>query len=179
VVRKVVPSGIITTFAGTGVGGFGGDGGLATKSYLSFPNFVVADAVGNLYISDSGNYRVRKVSPSGTISTVAGNGSAGSSGDGGLATNASIDTPQGLAVDAAGNLFIASAAAGSATSGANVVRKVAPNGTITTVAGDGKSGYSGDGGSATSAALTAPRGLAVDAAGDLFIADWGNNRIRR
>ena len=123
------------------------------------------DAAGNLYIADSGNNSIRKVAPNGTITTVAGNGTQGYSGDGGPATSAELNYPYGVAVDAAGNLYIAD------TSNYRV-RKVTPDGTITTVAGNGTEGYSGDGGPATSAGLGMPQGVAVDAAGNLYIADW-------
>jgi sugar lactone lactonase YvrE len=171
-VRKVSTSGTITTVAGNGTFGFSGDDGPATNATLSYPTEVAVDAVGNLYIADTGNLRVRKVSASGTITTVAGNGIYGFSGDGGPATNASLVIPRGVAVDAVGNLYIADY-------GNSRVRKVSSWGTITTVAGNGSPGFSGDGGPATSAALGYPRGVAVDAAGNLYIADTDNNRVRK
>jgi uncharacterized protein (TIGR03437 family) len=177
-VRKVATNGTITTVAGTGVLGFSGDGGSATMASLNGPFRVALDRAGNLYISDNGNHRVRKVTSDGTIITVAGNGSANSSGDGGLATDAAIGAPGDLALDAAGNLFIASPAFAGDFS-ANVIRKVTPGGLITTVAGNGIAGYSGDGGLATGAALNAPEGLAIDSTGNLFIADQINQRIRK
>jgi len=177
-VRKVAPNGSISTVAGTGVAGFSGDGGPATIATLNGPFRVALDKAGNLYISDYGNYRVRKVALDGTITTLAGNGSATSSGDGGPATSAAVDSPGDLALDTAGNLFITSGAfVGNGS--ANVIRKVTPDGLITTVAGNGTAGYSGDGGLATNAALNAPEGLAIDNAGDLFIADQLNQRIRK
>ncbi len=172
-IRKVSTSGTITTVAGTGASGFSGDGGPAASATLSYPSGVAVGPAGSLYIADSSNLRVRKVSGSGTISTVAGNGSIRISGDGGPATNAGIAAPVGLALDAAGNLFI---------SGYHVVRKVSTSGTITTFAGEwrsGNAGSSGDGGPAVQASLYNPRGLAVDAFGNLFIADSGNSRIRK
>jgi uncharacterized protein (TIGR03437 family) len=177
-VRKVATNGTITTVAGTGVAGFSGDGGPATLASLNGPSRVALDKAGNLYIADSDNYRVRKVSLNGTITTVAGNGTADSSGDGGPATSAALDSPGDLALDSAGNLFIASGAFLGDGRG-NVVRKVTPAGLITTVAGNGTAGYSGDGGPATSAALNAPEGLAIDRAGNLYIADQFNRRIRK
>jgi sugar lactone lactonase YvrE len=171
-VRKVSVSGTITTVAGNGTPGFSGDGGPATNARLAYPTGVAVDAAGNLYIADRLNSRVRKVSTSGTITTVAGDGSAGFSGDGGPATNAQLAGPYGVAVDAAGNLYIADFQNSR-------VRKVSTSGTITTVAGDGSFGFSGDGGPATNAQLAGPNGVAVDAAGNLYIADINNHRVRK
>jgi uncharacterized protein (TIGR03437 family) len=169
-IRKVATTGIITTVAGTGASGYGGDGGPATSALLQRPPRVSVDAAGNLYIADSN--RIRKVTPAGIITTVAGNGTQGYSGDGGLATSAFLNTPVDVQPDSAGNLFIAD-------QGNNVVRKVDTGGIITTVAGSGSRGYSGDGGPATKASLSEPTGIAVSAAGDLFFSDQGNNRIRK
>ncbi len=171
-IRKVTPDGIISTVAGNGVSGYGGDGGLATSAQLSVPRSVAVDAAGNLFIADSHNNRVRKVTPGGIISTTAGNGSEGFSGDGGLATSAQLQGPEGVAVDVEGNLFIAQPSW-------NRIRKVTPGGTISTVAGTGQHGYGGDGGPATSAKLQNPQGVAVDKGGNLFIADAHNNSIRK
>jgi sugar lactone lactonase YvrE len=171
-IRKVDTNGIITTFAGNGMAGYSGDGGAATSASLGQPVGLALDAFGNLYIADNSNERVRKVNPNGIITTVAGNGTSGYSGDGGAATSASFNTLRGVAVDAAGSLYIADP-------GNNRVRKVARNGIITTVAGNGSRGYSGDGGAATKAALNRPEGLGLDAAGNLYIADTQNNRIRK
>jgi uncharacterized protein (TIGR03437 family) len=168
-VRKV-SDGVITTVAGSGTGGFSGDGGPATSARMYFPTGVAVDRDGNLYIADSGAQRVRKVSK-GVITTVAGNGATGSGGDNGPATTAQFNNPMGLAVDAAGNLYIADW-------WNHRVRKVS-GGVITTVAGNGTLGFSGDGGPATSAQLNYPYGVAVDAAGNLYIADRENNRVRR
>ena len=171
-IRKVSPSGIITTVAGNGAGGFSGDGGPATSGSLSYPHHLAVDAVGNLYIADIYNNRIRKVSPSGIITTVAGGGP--SLGDGGPATSASLNQPGGVAVDAAANL-------NNAETGNSRNRKVSPSGIITTAAGDGDgvNRYSGDGGPATSASLYMPYGVAVDAAGNLYVADTANHRIRK
>jgi uncharacterized protein (TIGR03437 family) len=171
-VRKVTPGGIITTIAGNGSRGYSGDGGLATSAALYTPNGIAVDRAGNLYIVDTGNNRVRKVTSNGAMSTVAGGGPGGVLGDGGPAINAMLDDPFGVAVDAAGNLYIAD-------TGNNRIRKVTPAGAISTIAGTGSQGFSGDGGPAASAALSLPDGVAVDAAGNLYIADTGNNRIRK
>jgi sugar lactone lactonase YvrE len=170
-IRKVATNGTITTVAGTGTAGYSGDGGPATSAELNGPAGVLVDGAGNLYISDTGNSRVREVVANGTIATVAGNGTAAFSGDKGPATSASLSFPYGLAMDTAGNLYIADTYN-------SVIRKVATNGTITTVAGDNVPGYSGDGGSPTAAQLDFPYGLAVDGSGNLYIADSSNNRIR-
>ena len=171
-IRRVTPAGTITTVAGKGTVGYSGDGGPATAAMLGNPRGVAVDAGGSLYIADSYNHRIRRVTPGGAITTVAGNGQYGYSGDGGPATTASLNGPWGLAVDAAGSLYIADYFN-------NRIRKVTPAGTITTVAGNGQQGYSGDGGPATAASLMSPEGVAVDAAGNLFIADSGNQRIRK
>jgi uncharacterized repeat protein (TIGR03803 family) len=177
-----LPNGIITTVAGGGNSGLG-DGGAATNAELAGPSGVAVDAAGNLFIADEFNNRIRKVGTNGVISTVAGNGygaggPGGYSGDGGAATNAELNYPSGVAVDATGNLFIADLYN-------NVIRKVGTNGIITTVAGNGYGagqgfgGYSGDGGAAISAELNAPYGVAVDATDNLFIVDEDNNCIRK
>ena len=171
VIRQVATNGIIYTVAGTGAGAFGGDGGPATLAYLSSPVAVAVDSLGNLYIADSGNRRIRKVTASGIISTVAGSGYTGYYGDGGPATNAFMEAPAGVAVDFLGNVYIAD--------GTQRVREVGLNGIINTVAGNAGMGYSGDGGAATNAKLSAVYGLAVDGTGNLLIADTGNNVVRQ
>ena len=163
---------IITTVAGNGTAGYTGDGGPATATELRLPSDIVVDGSGNLYIADSYNSRVRKVSSAGIISTVAGNGTSGYSGDGGPATSAMLHTPRGLALDADGNLYIADI-------GDFRIRAVSPDGIISTVAGNGLSGYSGDGGPATAAQVSTVREVAFDAAGNMYISDWDNNRIRK
>lgn len=168
-IRKMDTNGVITTVAGNGSPTYAGDGGAATNASLYNPTGVALDAVGNLYIGDTANNLVREVNTNGIITTVAGNGYEG---DGGPATNAYLSSPQGVAVDAYGNLFIAE-------SGENRVRRVDVNGIITTVAGNGDGGYSGDGGTATNAMLQSPAGVTVDAFGYLFISDWNNNCIRQ
>ena len=172
VIRKINSSGVITTIAGNGVAGFSGNGGQATAAEIRFPEGVWADKRGNVYIADLGNYRIRKVHTTGLISTFAGNGAQGYSGDGGHATSAELWSPYRVAIDTADNIYIAD-------QGENRIRKVDTAGVITTVAGNGISGYSGDAGQATSAELKNPYGLSVDMAGNIFIADCGNNRIRQ
>ena len=169
-IRKVTQEGAISTVAGNGVHGYSGDGGPATGADLAGPSDVAVDAAGNLYIADSGNNRIRKVTPDGAISTVAGNGALGLSGDGGPATSAPLDYPIGVAIDAAGSLYVA------VVSG---IRKVTPDGIISTIAGSGVNGHSGDGGPAVGARLNAPQGVAVDAAGNFYIADTSDNEIRK
>jgi hypothetical protein len=178
-IRKVsAATGVITTVAGGGSGCTGqtdsiGDGCAATSASLASPQNVAVDAAGNLYIADANNYRVRKVdATTGVITTVAGNGTAGYSGDGGAATGAELNVTTDVAVDVAGNLYIADFVNSR-------IRKVdATMGVITTVAGNGSQGDSGDGGAATSAGLSNPAGVAVDSAGNLYIAENGN-RVRK
>lgn len=172
VVRKVDTNGIIAIVAGkyTATGAFGGDSGQATNASLNHPNNVAISPSGTLYIADIFNQRVRRVSTSGIISTVAGNGTAGFSGDG-TATSVSLNFPACVALDTSGSLFIADLAN-------NRIRKVSAS-SITTVAGKAAPGFSGDGGPATSANLANPQGVALDAAGNFYIADTFNHRIRK
>ena len=169
-VRMVNTAGIITTIAGNGIAGGGGDGGAATLAELHFPTGVVVDKAGNVYICDNNNFRIRKVNTSGIISTVAGNGTAGYSGDGGAATAAEISYASDVALDGMGNLYI--------SDGNYCIRMVGTNGIINTVAGTAYFGFSGDGGPAVDAMLSVPYGIKVDSAGDIFIADHENHRIR-
>jgi uncharacterized protein (TIGR03437 family) len=171
-VRKINASGIITTVDGNGSFGFSGDGGPATSASLYSPLGVAVDSVGNLYIADNTNQRIRKVGASGTIATVAGNGIFGFSGDGGPATSAKLNGPTGVAVDAIGNVYIAD-------KDNRLIRQVNGSGIITTVAGGGTPGTLGDGGPATSAYLSSPQGVAIDAAGSFYIGDIGSQRIRK
>ena len=171
-VRKIDASGTITTLAGTGEDGYAGDGGPATEARLYSPRGVAADAAGNVYVADAWNHRVRKIDASGTITTVAGTGTWGYGGDGGPATEALLGSPTGMAADAMGNLYVAE-------TGNHRVRKIDASGTITTLAGTGTRGYGGDGGPAVEARLSYPRGIAADAAGNVYVADTGNHRVRR
>jgi uncharacterized protein (TIGR03437 family) len=171
-VRKISTSGVIATLAGTGVAGFSGDGGPAAAAQLNLPYGLAADLAGNLYVADLGNDRVRRIGPDGVITTVAGNGNRGSSGDGGVATAAQLLTPRNVAVDAAGNFYF------SEFDG-HRVRKVTPAGIISTVAGTGVAGFSGDGFPAVNAQLASPAGLAVDRFGALYIDDSQNIRVRK
>jgi len=174
-IRKVdVATGIITTVAGNGTAGFSGDGGPATSASLANPTGVALDGSNNLYIADLNHSRIRKVDAvTGVITTVAGNGIAGFSGDGGPATSASLRSPFGVALDSADNLYIADL-------NSQRIRKVdAATGVITTVAGDGTFGFSGDGGPAIGASLRSATGVALDSADNLYIADSNNQRIRK
>jgi sugar lactone lactonase YvrE len=168
-IRKVDTQGIISTVAG---GGSGGDGGPATQAGLYEPTGAAFDAAGNLYIVDYGNQKIRKVDTNGIITTIAGNGHAGFSGDGGPATQAELNKPDKVSVDAAGNVYIADG-------NNNRVRRVDTNGTIITVAGNGDALSSGDGGPATKAGMGIPRGTATASSGMLYVADTGNNRVRK
>ena len=171
-IRKADATGTITTIAGTGERGFGGDGGPASQAQLSEPEGVAVDEAGNLYIADSFNYRIRKVDLTGTITTIAGTGERGFGGDGGPASQAQLSSPGGVAVDGLGNLYIVD-------SFNNRIRKVDATGTITTIAGSGERGFAGDSGPAVEAALDLPVDAAVDRAGYVYIADWLNHVIRK
>jgi sugar lactone lactonase YvrE len=172
-VRKVTPGGTITTLAGSGPaihGSYSGDGGPATSARLNSPYGVAVDKKGNLYIADTVNNRVRKVNPKGTITTFAGTGKPGFSGNGGPATRAKLYHPLGVAVDARGNVYIVDSAR---------VRRVSPGGTISTFAGGSTRTGLGDGRPATRAKLSLPNGVAVDARGNVYIADSWDNRVRK
>ena len=167
-------TGAITTIAGTGEVGFSGDGGPATQAQLNYPVGVAVDGAGNIYIADRNNHRIRRVdAATGTITTLAGTGESGFSGDGDPATQAQLYFPFGLTVDSAGIIYIAD------TSNQRIRKVDATTGTITTIAGTGVLGYNGNGGPAVEVRLWGPRGVAVDGAGNLYIADSGNDRIRK
>ncbi len=170
VIRKVSPSGVISTIAGYPAGGFSGDGGLAVYAGLSRPNCVVIDPMHNIYISDADNQRIRKIDTAGVIHTIVGNGTPGFTGDGGAATAAEINYPGGIALDKYGNLYITDEYN-------NRIRKVDTAGIITTFAGSGSTGYPGDEEFADTAAIGFPFGIAVDTAGNVFCSLTLDNRI--
>ncbi len=164
-------SGIITTIAGNGIHGYSGDGGQATSAEISNPAGLAIDAIGNLYIADESNSLIRKITTTGIISTITGNGTSGFSGDGGQATASELSYPICITLDAASNLYIADESN-------HRIRKVNTAGIITTVAGNGTAGFSGDGGQATAAEINAPEGVAFDIAGNFYIGDYHNYRVR-
>jgi len=171
-IRSVSPLGIIDTVAGTGSAGYSGDNGSASNAKIDRPHGLAFDLAGGGYLADCNGDRVRKVSALGIITTFAGTGDPGYTGNGGPATSAKLDCPTDVAIDRQGNVYISDR-------NNDAVRKVSTSGTITTVAGTGTAGYTGDGGAATSAQLRAPHGLALDGADRIFIADTDNNVVRR
>lgn len=172
-VFKITPAGMAYSIAGTGIGGYGGDGGPATAAKLFSPPTVALDAAGNIYIADNGNGCIRKIDGAGNISTVVGTpGTLGYGGDNGPATSAVLNRPNYLIFDASGNMFISDGIN-------NRVRKVNTAGTITTFAGTGVGAFFGDGGPASAAQISYPRGLQIAATGDFYICDAGNNRVRK
>jgi len=171
-VRKISPSGIVSTFAGTGAYGYGGDGGPATNASFAYPIDILEDSHGNYYVTDNSNMRIRKIDTSGIITTFAGNGTVGYYGDGGPATNAALNNPNRIGIDIYNNIYI-----GDADN--NVVRKVDTLGIITTVAGTGTAGFSGDGGPATAAKINQAMAVTFDGNGNMYIADGHNSRIRK
>ena len=168
-VMKIGPDGVLRVFAGNGIGGYSGDGGPARNASLFLPTGVAVDSEGNVYISEYGN-RIRKVSTDGTITSVAGSGKQGFSGDGGSALDASFNRPYSIAVDKSA-IYVADR-------DNNRVRKIS-GGIVTTIAGDGRAGFAGDGGPATAASLASPYGVAVDGNGNVYIADTFNLSIRK
>jgi sugar lactone lactonase YvrE len=169
-IKKINTSGIVTTYVGTGAMGFAGDGGLATAAKLNNPTGICIDAMGNLYIADSNNHRIRKVSTNGIITTVAGNGTGGVTGEGGPAILASMSVPESVITDSSGNIYFCDAG--------YRVCKIAPSGTLTRIAGTGLIGFSGDGGPALSAQIT-PKAVAVDGYNNIYIADFMYNVVRK
>ena len=163
--------GLLTPFAGSGQLGLSGDGGPALAALINNPYGIAFDGLGNLYIADTKNARIRRVTAGGIMGPVAGNGGFKYAGDGGPATSASFNAPPGVAVDAAGNIYIADAVN-------NRIRKVS-NGIVTTFAGNGVPNYTGDGGPATAASLNNPQAVAVDSNGNVYIADSSNNAVRK
>ncbi len=171
-VLKMAPSGAIDTFAGAGTAGFGNDGGPAAAALLNTPRAVAVDKSGAVYIADTGNSRIRRVSPDGVIQTVAGQGVAGVTGDGGPAISGRVNLPSGVAVDRSGNLYLSEFSSGRV--------RIISNGIINTFAGsDTRIGFSGDGGPAIAAGLVNPYGVAVDTRGNVYIADQGDHRVRK
>ena len=169
-VRKVDAAGTITTVAGVGEWGYGGDGGPALEALLGLPRGIAVDAVGNLYIADSGNNRIRKVDAAGTITTVAGTGDWEHGGDGGRATEAGLPFPIGVAADSVGNILVVAGPR---------VRRIDTAGIITTFAGTGEQGDGGDGGLATEARFTYPSGVTADATGNVYVSDSNGRRVRK
>jgi hypothetical protein len=170
-IRMMNPKGYMSTVAGSGMVGYTGDGGPATAAGLDNPYGVAVDGAGDLFIADTGDHRVREVTPDGIIHTVAGNGIAGTTGDGGQATQAELNAPVDLALDGHGDLFISDGTA-------NVIREVTTDGLIHTFAGTGVAGFNGDCIPASQALVNDPTGLAIDAAGDVFFTDTANHRVR-
>jgi len=170
-IRKV-SNGVISTFAGTGIAGFSGDGGLAKNAMLNYPVGLLFDSAENLFVADSGNNRIRKIDTSGTITTIAGIGTPGFSGDGGPALSAQLNGPWGMAFDAVGNLYFSDILN-------QRVRRIDTSGIITTIAGNGTAGYNGGDIAATAASLNLPRGIVLDVSGNLYIADTVNFRVRK
>lgn len=172
VIRRIAPDGIISTVAGTGQAGSGGDKGPATTAQLNSPTDVEVTADGVIYIADSANHRIRRIDQTGYITNWIGTGTAGFSGDGGVAATAQLNTPKGIALGPDGSLFIADTTN-------QRIRKMSPDGTIQTVAGNGTVGNAGDGGPALSASLNFPNAITVDDEDSIWIADGENNRVRR
>ncbi len=171
VIMRITADGKLGVIAGDGRQGFAGDGAAATAAELNSPEAVLSDSAGNLYIADTGNHRVRKISVTGIVTTLAGTGTAGNTGDGGPALQAQLRRPRGLALDSAGHIYIAD-------TGNHRVRELRTDGTIAAVAGDGTEGDDGDGGPALAASLREPVGLAVQAGEGLLIADRAARRVR-
>nr|MBC8284777.1 hypothetical protein [Nitrospinota bacterium] len=172
IISRIDLKGNMTTFAGTGSSGFSGDSDQAVKARLNVPAGLAFDKSGNLFIADRNNHRIRKVDSRGIITTIAGTGTEGFSGDGGPATQAQLNHPSGIAFDGKGNLFFSDRSN-------ERIRMIDSNGKISTYAGNGKEGFKGDSGPALQASLDKPFGIAFDRKGNLYIADRGNNRVRK
>jgi serine/threonine protein kinase, bacterial len=172
IISRIDLKGNMTTYVGTGSSGFNGDGGKATEARLNVPAGLAFDKNGNLYIADRNNNRIRKVDSRGTITTIAGTGTAGFSGDGGPATQAQLNLPSGIALDGKGNIFISDRSN-------NRIRVIDSSGKIRTYAGSGNDGFRGDNGPALKASIDRPFGIALDKKGNLYIADRRNNRVRK
>ena len=172
-IREVNSKGIISTVAGNGKYGFNGDGGQASAAEFAYPMGLTVDAAGNIYVADNGNYRIRKINTSGIVNTIAGTNIAGGYNDNGIsATTAELYSPFGIVADQAGNIYISEGVEYS------YINRISPDGHISNFAGAGKQAFSGDGGEAVVASLNAPWGMAMDANGNMYIADHGNNRVR-
>ena len=169
-IRRISRSGLVTTIAGSGDWGFSGDGGPATQARLNHPISVAVDAFGNCYVAESEGHRIRMVERSGVITTIAGTGRSGNEGDGGPAIEAAVELPNGVAVDRLGVVYVATG---------NRIRRIDGSGVITTFAGTGDWGSHGDGGAAVHAGLADPRGIALDTEGNVYVAEWTGQRIRR
>ncbi len=178
-VRKVSADGIMSTLAGDGDTTFGGDGGPATKASLYWPLNTAVDAAGDVYIADDNHNRVRKVTPDGTITTVIGDGVPASSGDGGPAARARVNDPEGVVVDAAGNLYVSELGGNSDPDGGNRIRRISPDGTVTTFAGTGRDGLDGVPGPAAHADIPQPGMLAIGSDGALYVQDQRYGRVLR
>jgi len=172
IISRIDLKGNMTTYVGTGASGFSGDGGKATEAKLNVPAGLTFDKRGNLYIADRNNHRIRKVDTRGTITTIAGTGTAGFSGDGGAATKAQLNLPSGVVLDGKGNIFISDRSN-------NRIRVIDSKGKIRTYAGNGRDGFRGDNGPALKANIDKPFGITLDRKGNLYIADRRNNRVRK
>ncbi len=165
-IRKVTPAGVVTTFAGSG--GRGSTDGVSALAAFDYPEGVAVDPTGTVYVGDVGNHKIRKISPAGTVSTLAGSGAPGSAD--GTGSAATFDGPSGLAVDSSGTLYVADV-------NSNKIRKITPDGAVTTLAGSGVRG--GADGVGTAATFDGPAGVAVDSSGNIYVADLNNNKIRK
>jgi len=162
----------VVIVAGIGTQGYSGNGSLAINAQLNYPRHLAFDNIGNMYFVEQGNHVLRKIDVNGVITTIAGTGTLGYAGDGGIATLAQLNSPRGLCIDNSGNIYISD-------TNNNVIRKINTSGIITTIVGNGVAGFSGDAGSAVLSQLNSPRGITIDSQGDLYIADMNNSRVRK